>query len=328
MLHPKVTIIVPVYNGKDYIKTCIDSITQGDLREIEIIVVNDASTDNTLQIVQELQNIDERIKIISLSENHRQGGARNFGIRAAASDLIAFVDADDWVDKSTYLKAYNLLNENNDDIVAFNLINYFSESDQQIESKYDKSTEYLGQKRFILSSPAPWQALFKKTLFLEGFMFPEKTFYEDAAIMPAIFLKAKKIEIINEGLYYYRRNNNSTCRRRNDYRYFERANAMEIFYNNMKSLNLIEKFNEEIEYQYLKVAWIDSIIGAIYNYDIFPRKYLSEIFNQVNKSFPNYIQNKYLKNEGLKRRLLIKTFDLNFNIGCLVSNILSKLHKK
>lgn len=327
MNKPKVSIIIPVYNGKDYIEECVESILNGDLKEIEAIIVDDASTDNTLEILKELQLKDDRITIIHLNENHRQGGARNIGIKAAKSDLIAFVDADDWVDKAIFEKAYLLQKPNDYDIVAFNIINHFSEEKIELDAKYSKSDDFTENKKLLfIKSPAPCQAIYKKELFTEDSLFPENTFYEDV-IITAIYLKAQKIGIIEEGLYHYRRDNESTCRKRNDLRYFERVHAMDIFIDRVKSLNLENRYSDELEFMYIKITWLDSIIGATYNFDVLPKDTLFQIYKHVNAKFPNFLGNKYLKTLGLKRRLLLKLYGYSFGLGCLFSKALIKFTK-
>lgn len=97
----KVSIIVPVYNCEAYITKCIDSILENTFKDFELILINDASTDSSPVIIHNYKSVDHRIRVIDLSENQRQGAARNIGIREALSDFILFVDADDWIAPTT-----------------------------------------------------------------------------------------------------------------------------------------------------------------------------------------------------------------------------------
>ena len=112
---PKVSIIVPVYNSEKYILTCLQSLMAQTLPDIEIIAVNDGSTDNTLAIMNDCARCDRRIKIIDQS-NQKTGIARNNGMKIAAGEYIGFVDADDWVDKDFFEKLYLAARESNADI--------------------------------------------------------------------------------------------------------------------------------------------------------------------------------------------------------------------
>ena len=110
-----VSIIVPVYNTEEYLQKCLDSLTNQTLKNIEIICVNDGSTDNSLKILQDNAIKDDRIKIIN-QENKKQGAARNAGMQIATGEYIGFVDSDDWVDFDFYEKLYSAAKKHNFDI--------------------------------------------------------------------------------------------------------------------------------------------------------------------------------------------------------------------
>lgn len=116
----KVTIIIPVYNSEKYLKQCLDSVINQTLEKIEIICIDDKSTDNSLNILKEYRNNDKRIKIIENSGNKGTGYTRNIGLKEALGEYIMLLDADDWYETETCEKAYNQINNNKDDIVFFN----------------------------------------------------------------------------------------------------------------------------------------------------------------------------------------------------------------
>ena len=127
---PKISIIVPVYNVEEYIGTCLKSLVEQTLEDIEIICINDGSTDNSIRIIQYFMQNDFRIKLINTS-NNGQGIARNIGIQNAKGEYIAFVDPDDWVDNDMYLKMYNQAQLLNSDIVICNYIRWFEDSKKE-----------------------------------------------------------------------------------------------------------------------------------------------------------------------------------------------------
>ena len=113
---PKVSIIVPVYNMQNYLKKCFDSLINQTLADVEIIVVNDESTDNSPEIIEAYALMDKRIKVI----NRKNGGlsmARNSGMSVATGEYIGFVDSDDWVELEMYEKMYDLASKHSADIV-------------------------------------------------------------------------------------------------------------------------------------------------------------------------------------------------------------------
>lgn len=120
----KVSVIVPVYNSRKYLKECIESIINQDLEEIELILVNDGSTDNSLDICQKYAMKDSRIKIID-KPNGGVSSARNAGILAASGEYIGFVDSDDWIQSEMYSNMYKNIKETGSDIC---ICNYIEES--------------------------------------------------------------------------------------------------------------------------------------------------------------------------------------------------------
>ena len=118
---PVITVIVPVYNTEKYIEKCIDSLKEQTMNNIEIIVINDGSTDNTLKILKKLASGDNRIKIINQS-NQKQGAARNRGLDLAKGEYIAFVDADDWIDLDYLEKMHNTALKYRADIAVSSMV--------------------------------------------------------------------------------------------------------------------------------------------------------------------------------------------------------------
>ena len=114
-IEPKVSVVVPAYNVEKYIERCLVSLIKQTLREIEIIVVDDGSTDFTSGIINAFAKIDKRIKVI-MQENLKQGSARNNGMKIAKGEYIGFVDSDDWVDFAYFEKMYNAVKKYGSDI--------------------------------------------------------------------------------------------------------------------------------------------------------------------------------------------------------------------
>ena len=112
----KVSIIIPCYNSKKYIERCLNSILKDKLKEKEIILINDGSTDNTLEIIEEYSKKNKDIKIIN-QKNKGQSISRNNGLKEAKGKYIAFVDSDDWVEKDYFYKLYNFAEKNNSDYI-------------------------------------------------------------------------------------------------------------------------------------------------------------------------------------------------------------------
>ena len=112
---PELSVIIPVYNTDKYLEKSLDSLTSQTLKDIEIICVNDGSTDNSLAVLQKYADKDSRIIVIN-QEHKMQGAARNAGIKIAEGEYIGFVDSDDWVDKDYFEKLYNAVKKYDSDI--------------------------------------------------------------------------------------------------------------------------------------------------------------------------------------------------------------------
>ena len=122
----KVSVIIPVYNVEKYLEECLESIIDQSLEDIEIVCVNDGSTDNSLSILESYAELDNRIKIIS-QENHGLAAARNTGLKNINGDYVYFIDSDDFLELSALEELYNLAKEKSLDFVMFKLINFDDE---------------------------------------------------------------------------------------------------------------------------------------------------------------------------------------------------------
>ncbi len=112
----KLSVIVPVYNVAPYLRACMDSLCGQTLSDIEIIAVNDASTDNSLEILREYEQKDNRVRIIDFAKNQKTAAARNAGLDAATGEYVGFVDGDDYLDAEFYERLYTLAKSENSDI--------------------------------------------------------------------------------------------------------------------------------------------------------------------------------------------------------------------
>ena len=126
---PAVSIVIPVFNVEKYIGKCLDSLISQTLHNIEIICVNDCSTDKSLDILRDYEAKDNRIVVIDLPRNIKQGGARNVGIKKARAPFLGFVDSDDWVSLDMYENLYTLAVTHDAEMVCGDYFQYYSEQD-------------------------------------------------------------------------------------------------------------------------------------------------------------------------------------------------------
>ncbi|MBR6162661.1 glycosyltransferase [bacterium] len=207
---PKVSVIIPVYNTEKYITQCLDSIINQTLNDIEIICINDNSTDNSLGILKEYSSKDKRIKIINLKKNSGVSKVRNEGIKVATGEYIAFVDSDDFIDLDFYEKLYNIAKESNSDCAKGNIFNYSEETRLfELSDFYNINDKIRDNKAFFYYGFT--SAIYKKQ-FIDrlNLRFPEgANYFEDVYFSILASVNYNKVEIVDSAKYYYRKRKNS-----------------------------------------------------------------------------------------------------------------------
>ncbi|WP_194191077.1 glycosyltransferase [Clostridium chrysemydis] len=143
-----VSIIVPIYNGEKYIGRCIDSIIGQSIEDIEIILIDDGSSDNTKDIISKYAKLDNRIKVV-YKENTGPSNSRNIGINMSRGEYIGFVDADDFIDKNMYLRLYNRAKKSDSDITICNYKEVFLEEDREFKIDHKLGNDIIFDKEEI-----------------------------------------------------------------------------------------------------------------------------------------------------------------------------------
>jgi glycosyltransferase involved in cell wall biosynthesis len=287
----KVTVIIPVYNVETYLKKCMDSVTNQTLKDIQIICVNDGSTDRSPQILKEYANKDPRIEIIN-KKNAGLGAARNTCMEYAKGEYVGFVDSDDWIDLDMYEKLYENATINDSDIVM-SPVHIFDEAESELrydspyftlkdlDSYFDKKTfNHLETKKFMFKICVTAVNKLYNLKFLKkiNVNFPEGLIFEDTPFFFETFLQANKVSIINDYLYFYRVNRPDSIIKKADKKYFDLLKIHEM------TIDIFVKTNNYTKYE------ID-LINYILN-NIFSR------FWQVNENYRNeffLIIKKYLE---------------------------------
>lgn len=201
-----ISVIVPVYNVEKYITECLQSITNQTYKNIEIILIDDGSTDNSGKICDEYARIDKRIKVVH-KLNEGLSSARNVGLEEAKGNYIQFIDSDDYIETDTIEIMYKVACKYHADIVSYS---------HYILNNGNKICDYTGEIRQVGKIEAikeimldhkvrnySWEKLWKRELFKE-IQFPVGKKFEDLLTTPLLFEKAKKIVIYDIPKYYYR----------------------------------------------------------------------------------------------------------------------------
>ncbi|WP_042707358.1 glycosyltransferase family 2 protein, partial [Methanobrevibacter wolinii] len=320
----KVSVIIPVYNSEKYLKEAIASILKQTLEDIELICINDRSTDNSIDILETYKKKDKRIKIIN-QKNQGLSVARNKGLKNSKGDYIYFIDSDDYIAKNTLKELYQNAILNDSDIVVYKMA-HFNENNIRYNApgfnlektnpninfnnytfNYKKIKPYILNKSF-----AVWNKLYKKE-FLDkynDFYFDTGLIFEDVPFHVKTLLRAEKISYIPKYFYYYRQNPNSIMN--------TNKNREDIY----KIIEIVEKFLKENnyykelenEFECFKLVQISQYILEADTEEYF--KKAKEELKQINTN------NKLIPNEKLE------TYEIIMNSNTLEEYKLEKIEKQ
>ena len=306
----KVSIIVPIYNAGKKLNKCIDSILNQTYKNIEIILVNDGSTDNSLEICEKYKSIDDRIILIN-KKNEGSIQARKTGIDNSYGDYIMFVDADDWVDNNIVSIMYDELKKYKCDIVVSNSYKVFSNRafiKKRNNSHYFKEEKLYVEdeiknelvEAYLYGHPFPaslFCKLYKRNLLMDSGKYLEKISFlgEDLYLNMEVFLKATRVKIINQPLYYYRAGGFTS--KFMSYHFDDIVNGYEI----QKSV-IEEYYNETKDHQYngISIMLLNSFKTSLQN--LMASNYSKD---EILKHIKEYIENKSImesiENHGSKK---------------------------
>lgn len=231
----KLSIVVPVYNTKEYLVQCIESILNQTCGCFELILIDDGSTDGSEQICDEYAKKDQRIRVIH-QVNQGLVATRKRGVELATCDYVCFVDSDDWIDERLVEELVRNIAEEKPDIVAYGFFTYTDKSclervnlipdglysGEELKKifstmMYDKKEHRSGIIQSI------WTKVFKRDLLRQVYqdMDLRLTYGEDAAVVYSALLQAKLVKICNNPFYYYRIHDNSMCTKKDVGRFQE-----------------------------------------------------------------------------------------------------------
>ncbi|TMP05564.1 hypothetical protein CWC11_09535 [Pseudoalteromonas sp. S3178] len=293
-----VSVVVPVYNGEKYIRRCVDSLLNQTLENIQIIIVNDASTDSTEAILSEYSNKNpEKVTVITLPENKKQGGARNAGLDLAEGEYIGFVDADDFVKNEMFERLYKKALTSDYDVVDSDYLIYDGERvlGKEISVNLDNLDNVFSNYGRL------WTKIFKKHFFCKkalSIRFPENIFYEDNYIQFFLAAETKNMGKVNDAFYFYSHNPNSTTRVVDNPRYFDRFKTAVMAFEDFKRREDYTKYKDEINYRVYNLGVYITFLGLVNNHSQVPLDKIKEI-NNLNKQL-SISKNKFYKKSSKK----------------------------
>lgn len=300
-----ISIIVPIYNASKYLKKCLDSLVNQTKKELEFILVNDGSTDDSESIIESYK--DDRIKYFKRS-NHGIGKTRNFGISKSTGKYIMFLDSDDYLKTDACEVLYKKIEKEKLDLVV---CDFYRVNSNVLEEKINdfKNTSLKDNPKLLLDiNLAPWNKIYRSDLIKQNeIKFIEDLKYEDAPFVALALLKSKKIGKVNEALVYYRVHDKSETTVR-DERIFDIIKIVDIIRGYFKNYD----WSRDV---------VDTLtIKILVNYNIQQRnisdkkirnKFIDETFNYFERNIPNYRQNSYFKERNMLKSFIEKNKGLS-----------------
>ncbi len=287
----KLSVIVPVYNVEEYLDKCLDSLVKQELKEMEIIIVNDGSLDNSQSIIDKYKKKYSNIKAY-IKENSGLSDTRNMGIKYAKGEYIAFLDSDDSVRSDMYLKMYEKAKLENFDIVASDIKYVYSDHEEIISTDPKEDTENI-KDVFINLYPAVCTKIFKRDLLVKNNLcFKSGVWFEDVEFMYRLLPYVKKFGVIHEAFYEYLQRDKSITATISPkiYDYIHNMNGILDYY---KEKKLFDKYQKELEYAYVRYVYA-TFIKTCLAYE--KKDYLKAVdvaIKNVHEHFPKYRRNKY-----------------------------------
>lgn len=312
----QLSIIVPVYNmaSEGKLEFCMDSLIGQTIGEYEIIAVDDASTDDSLKVLQSYRDrYPEKVKVIASPVNRRQGGAKNQGLKAARGEWIGFIDSDDWVAPDYYEKLLARARETGADMVGcdYSLVSAHTfEPGTVVENNTQDQTGILDQekhRKLLLQPGSMVVKIYRHSVIREnGLCFPEGIFYEDNCAGPLWSLYFNHFQRVEEPLYYYYQHNASTVHRITEERCRDRMRAEEIFYEECGKRGFLERYPEEIEYRFTELYYVITLFSYMQGVARPKLAFIRKLRRGLEERYPRFWENAWYRQLiGCEERRLI-----------------------
>lgn len=301
---PKVSVIVPIYNVEKYLEKCINSLLSQTLEDIQIILVNDGSKDNSGNIAREYEKNNKDRVIYVEKENGGLSDARNYGLKYATGDFIAFLDSDDYIEKNAYEKMYNKAIEENADYVECDFIWEFPN-----KIRVDKQYPYKNKKEMLsFVRVVAWNKLIKSQLITDNNLeFPKGLRYEDVEFTYKLIPFVNKFAYVDKPFIHYVQREGSIANVQNE-RTAEIFTVLDNVIEFYKKNNIYEEYRDELEYNYARYLLCSSLKRMCKIKDKTIReKLLTESWERLNLNFPNWKENVILKTVNIGKNKYMRT---------------------
>lgn len=291
----QISVIIPCYNAEAYLKRCIESVLHQTIgiEKLEVIMVNDASTDHTLDVMLEYENLyPEDILVVNCEKNGRQGTARNIGLQYASCDYVSFIDADDWIEKEMYEVLYRKAKQEDLDRVgcAYDRVASIEDAMKNVAEQIKIEEKRLdirndSDQRLYLEwkdKGGVCSSIYKKSVILKNeIFFPEGLIYEDNYWTALMRFYEKRVCVTDQILYHYYVNADSVTGKKNNPALLDRLIIEIMKMEEYKKRGIYERFQCELDKRFLELYWTNSLHVFFCKLTCMPVGLLREMQNTV-----------------------------------------------
>lgn len=315
----KVSVIIAAYNVDKYIERCINSVINQTLHDLEVIIVNDGSTDSTKDKINNAIGNDKRVKVINKS-NAGLIEARKSGLNIAEGKYILFIDGDDWIERECIERLYLKSEEEKADILLFNAFSVENNIKSIMKTFNNGITDKIRLnplKYFLLGEiiPTIWSKFIRRDFIdSNNIELPSNISYaEDLATVASLLMESPKIGFLDESLYNYYYRDSSISRKMSD-KVLEIDKAIDFIEKRLNEKELYNIYKLEYEKMVCRQLLISRILRER---KLYPQR--KKVYDQYKKRKINIVNNKYIYDElnygNFNIRTRVKLYNINYNLG-------------
>ena len=293
-MNPLVSIIVPIYNVEDYLGQCLDSLLNQSYSNIELILVNDGSTDHSLELIEDYQKRYPHQFTLYTKINGGLSDARNYGLERSKGEYIAFIDSDDYVETDYIEKMMDETLKSHSKLTVCD-IDVFYESGKRYVMNGLRSLKDVNPINALFLSPLfAWNKLYHRSLFMDTQLrYPLGLWYEDIPVTIPVFAQLDHVGVVNEALIHYRQRNTSIMGSKNSPKLQDIFTILSMITQNAKQNHYFSTYRDEIEYLHIEHLLL---YGSFRFYRSEKSKeYMKKAFELMDDHFPQWKKNPYLK---------------------------------
>ncbi len=311
-----ISVIIPCYNVEKFIDRTLESLKSQTIgfEQLEIICVDDCSTDNTLAHLKAWEKeYSNTITLVALDKNGRQGAARNIGLKYATCDYVGFIDSDDWLEKDYFKTMYDIANNGNYDLVQCEYVRDSSESlvynaptvshfdqekDISIKINTIEDRKHIFHQKIITNTP-PLKLISRRLLMDHNILFSEGIAYEDSYWGILLNMYVNSAYLLKRPLYHYYINQKSTVLSKNELYHVDLLTNQISIWNELIRRGFMLDFKYEIEIEHVYSCALVFWKMLIYRYDTPPYSLYRLLCAIVQEHIPNIMNNPYIQSGSL-----------------------------